>query len=67
MGCAYSSNGRAIIQKFNDNLFLLPKKLFKVVNVDEEGTEVNQCQMEITDTELILYQKGRDTISWPIR
>jgi fibroblast growth factor receptor substrate 2 len=41
--------------------------VFRVYNVDENGEKHNPGKIEITDTELILRQKGRDQITWPLR
>jgi hypothetical protein len=68
MGCAYSTNGRAIFRKINDNSSLLhPRRMFKVINVDESGNEISLGQIEITNNELILHQKGRNPIAWSLR
>ena len=40
---------------------------FKVYNVDDQGQERNAGKIEITDTELVLYQKGKDPFRWPLR
>ncbi|XP_052088649.1 fibroblast growth factor receptor substrate 2-like [Mytilus californianus] len=41
--------------------------VFRVYNVDENGIKHNPGKIEITDTDLILRQKGRDHITWPLR
>ncbi len=42
-------------------------RVFKVYNVDEQWTELSSGKIEITDTNLILYQKGKEPIHWPLR
>ncbi|EEB20099.1 conserved hypothetical protein [Pediculus humanus corporis] len=37
------------------------------MNVDEHGNHVNPGQLEITDFDLILYQRGKSPIKWPLR
>ena len=42
-------------------------RIFKVFNVDDQWTELSAGKIEITDTNLILYQKGKEAIHWPLR
>lgn len=42
-------------------------RTFKVYNVDDQGQERNAGKIEITDTELVLYQKGKEPFRWPLR
>lgn len=42
-------------------------RVFKVFNVDDQWTELSAGKIEITDTNLILYQKGKEAIHWPLR
>ena len=42
-------------------------RIFKVLNVDSEGQERNPGKIEITESELILHQKGKNPIRWPLR
>ncbi|XP_072939298.1 uncharacterized protein [Epargyreus clarus] len=44
----------------------LHPNVFRVVNIDEAGTELCSGQLEITETEIILYREGRDTTVWPL-
>ncbi|XP_026723735.1 fibroblast growth factor receptor substrate 2 isoform X1 [Athene cunicularia] len=37
---------------------------FKVINVDDDGNELGSGIMELTDTELILYTRKRDSVKW---
>jgi len=41
--------------------------MFAVNNVDDMGTKLSSGQLEITDTDLILYQKGKQPIKWPLK
>ena len=31
------------------------------------GTKLSSGQLEITDTDLILYQKGKQPVKWPLK
>lgn len=41
--------------------------IFRVYNVDEHGVKHIPGKIEVTDTDLILRQKGHDQITWPLR
>jgi len=41
--------------------------IFAVNNVDDMGTKLSSGQLEITDSDLILYQKGKQPIKWPLK
>lgn len=41
--------------------------VFHVWNVDELGNMLVPGQIEITESELVLYQKGKEAIRWPMR
>ncbi|RZF45323.1 hypothetical protein LSTR_LSTR010410 [Laodelphax striatellus] len=55
MGCVCS--------KHTDN----HPSIFQVVNVDEEGQKLHDGQLEVTDTDLIVYQRQRSPVRWPLR
>ncbi|XP_069620723.1 fibroblast growth factor receptor substrate 2 [Ranitomeya imitator] len=38
---------------------------FKVINVDDDGNELGTGVMELTENELILYTRKRDSVKWP--
>ncbi|XP_060068378.1 fibroblast growth factor receptor substrate 3-like [Ylistrum balloti] len=57
MGCMYSSADRSDRSS----------RTFRVYNVDENGDELNSGKIEVTDVDLILHQKGKDPIHWPLR
>ncbi|XP_054160401.1 fibroblast growth factor receptor substrate 2-like [Oppia nitens] len=66
MGCVYSHSRRSrsspTITSHSDN-----PRVFHVCNVDDHGQEVNFGKIEITDHELALHQKGRNSILWSLR
>ena len=37
------------------------------VNIDEHGNKNFVASIRVTETDLELYQKGKDTIVWPLR
>lgn len=37
------------------------------MNVDEQGNRINPGQLEITEFDLVLYQRGKPPIKWPLR
>ncbi|KAK2147868.1 hypothetical protein LSH36_533g01047 [Paralvinella palmiformis] len=41
-------------------------RAFKVVNVDDHGQERNPGRIEITESELIWYQRNKEPIRWPL-
>jgi fibroblast growth factor receptor substrate 2 len=42
-------------------------RLFNVYNVDDQGQELTPGKIEVGNTELILYQKSKEPIRWPLR
>ncbi|XP_053321516.1 fibroblast growth factor receptor substrate 2 [Spea bombifrons] len=38
---------------------------FKVINVDDDGNELGSGIMELTENELVLYTRKRDSVKWP--
>lgn len=57
MGCV---NSKTDINDTHPNVF-------EVMNVDEVGRLISPGQLELTDTELILYQKGKSATHWPLK
>ncbi|XP_015428847.1 PREDICTED: fibroblast growth factor receptor substrate 2 [Dufourea novaeangliae] len=41
--------------------------VFQVMNVDDSGKLITPGRLEITDTEIVLYQRGKQPIKWPLR
>ncbi|XP_028156223.1 fibroblast growth factor receptor substrate 2 [Ostrinia nubilalis] len=44
----------------------LHPNVFRVVNIDENGAELCSGQLEITESDIILYREGRDSTVWPL-
>lgn len=57
MGCI---NSRADINDLHPNIF-------QVVNVDDLGNSITPGRLEVTEVELILYQRGKQPIKWSLR
>ncbi|GFG38961.1 hypothetical protein Cfor_12566 [Coptotermes formosanus] len=57
MGCVFSKTD------IND----LHPNIFQVMNLDELGNLVNPGKLEVTETDLVLYQKEKDPVKWPLR
>ncbi|KAL1497586.1 hypothetical protein ABEB36_008521 [Hypothenemus hampei] len=57
MGCVYSKSD------INDT----HPNIFHVINVNDRGKPVSRGKLEVTEIELILHQKGKNPIKWPLR
>ncbi|KAM3964241.1 LOW QUALITY PROTEIN: uncharacterized protein ACR2FA_001727 [Aphomia sociella] len=44
----------------------LHPNIFRVINVDEVGSDYCPGQLEITESDIILYREDRDSIVWPL-
>ena len=55
--------GCTLARERNDDHFA---RTFKVYNVDDQGQERNAGKIEITNTELVLFQKGKEPFRWPL-
>ncbi|KAI5632357.1 PTB domain (IRS-1 type) domain-containing protein [Phthorimaea operculella] len=44
----------------------LHPNVFRVANLDENEVELCSGQLEITDSDIILYREGRDSTVWPL-
>ena len=56
MGCV---NSRADINDLHPNIF-------HVMNVDDDGNFVSPGRLEVTEVDIILYQRGKQH-KWPLR
>lgn len=41
--------------------------IFQVTNVDDGGRPISPGQLEVTETELVFYQRGKGPTRWPLR
>jgi len=68
MGCAYSNpqifrKSKITCSQIESN----QNRVFDVINVDDRGNEIHHGQIEITDNDLMLHQKSKNSIVWPLR
>ncbi|XP_060596711.1 fibroblast growth factor receptor substrate 3-like [Ruditapes philippinarum] len=42
-------------------------RIFRVYNVNDLGAEISPGKIEVTENDLIFYQKGKEPIRWPLR
>lgn len=42
-------------------------RMFRVTNVNDLGIEISPGKIEVTDSDLIFYQRGKEPIRWPLR
>ena len=59
MGCVYAKEAETL-EETNS-------RIFRVWNVDDAGHELNPGKLEIGEKDLILYQKGKRVVHWPLR
>ncbi|XP_063235183.1 fibroblast growth factor receptor substrate 3 [Bacillus rossius redtenbacheri] len=45
----------------------LHPNIFQVMNVDDLGNKLSPGQLEITETDLVLYQRKKAPVKWPLR
>lgn len=44
----------------------LHPNIFRVVSLSRNGTELSPGQVEVTESDIILYKDGSDSIVWPL-
>lgn len=69
MGCAHSQTNQNYFKRTtNDPGILSPQdRLFKAINVDDDGNEISSVNIEITRTEIVLHKSDGTLIRWPLR
>ena len=74
MGCVYSGPGRPLFRRSLRSSETSPAatgenahRVFRVANVDDRGTEINYGDIEVTNTDIMLHQRDRNPICWPLR
>ncbi|KAL8606805.1 hypothetical protein ACOMHN_049634 [Nucella lapillus] len=60
MGCSYSGAGGGEEGERTC-------QTFRVYNVDSQGMELNPGKIQVAASDLILYQRGKEPIHWPLR
>jgi fibroblast growth factor receptor substrate 2 len=63
MGCTLSSHS-SLLRRHSD---ASSSRIFKVTNVDSSGVDRSPGYIEITPECLILHQRGKESIAWPLR
>ncbi|GIY89915.1 fibroblast growth factor receptor substrate 2 [Caerostris darwini] len=43
------------------------RPVFHVWNIDEDGHYIKSCHIQVTDTDLVLHQRGEPPIIWPLQ
>lgn len=41
--------------------------VFQVMNVDDMGNLITPGKLKITEMDIILYQRGKQSVKWPLR
>lgn len=41
--------------------------IFQVTNVNDQGRPISPGKLQVTETELVLYQRGKEPTKWPLR
>lgn len=73
MGCVYSGPATGLFRRSMrtsnaaDNHDGHTRRMFRVANIDDRGQEMNVGDIEVTSSDLLLHQKGRTPICWPLR
>lgn len=62
MGCVSSKAEHDAVAGFATNA-----NLFQVMNVDDTGRRLCPGQLEVGESDLILYQRGKTPVRWPLR
>lgn len=57
MGCV---NSRTDINDLHPNVF-------QVMNVDDLGNLITPGRLEVTEADIVLHQRGKQPIKWPLR
>lgn len=57
MGCV---NSRADVNDLHPNVF-------QVMNIDDDGNFISPGRLEVTEVDIILYQRNKQPIKWPLR
>jgi fibroblast growth factor receptor substrate 2 len=63
MGCTLSSHN-GLLRRHSD---ASSSRIFKVTNVDSSGVDRSPGYIEITPECLILHQRGKESVAWPLR
>ena len=62
MGCTMTTHNSMLMQREE----LSATRIFKVTNVDNNGEDRNPGYIEITTDSLVLHQRGKESVAWPL-
>lgn len=62
MGCTMTTQNGLLMQRDDSS----PARVFKVTNVDNNGEDRNPGYIEITTDSLVLHQRGKESVAWPL-
>ena len=62
MGCTMTTHNGLPMQREE----LSATRIFKVTNVDNNGEDRNPGYIEITTDSLVLHQRGKESVAWPL-
>jgi len=62
MGCTMTTQNGLLMQRDDSST----THVFKVTNVDNNGEDRNPGYIEITTDSLVLHQRGKDSVAWPL-
>jgi len=62
MGCTMTTHNGLLMQREESSA----TRIFKVTNVDNNGEDRNPGYIEITTDSLVLHQRGKESVAWPL-
>ena len=62
MGCTMTTHSGLLMQREESSA----TRIFKVTNVDNNGEDRNPGYIEITTDSLVLHQRGKESVAWPL-
>jgi len=62
MGCTMATQNGLLLQREDSST----TRIFKVTNVDNNGEDRNPGYIEITADSLVLHQRGKESVAWPL-
>jgi len=62
MGCTMTTHNGMLMQHEESSA----TRIFKVTNVDNNGEDRNPGYIEITTDSLVLHQRGKESVAWPL-
>jgi len=69
MGCTMASQNGLLLQRADNSSSSATgasSRMFKVTNVDNNGEDRNPGYIEITTDSLVLHQRDKESVAWPL-